>query len=245
MTTVTIIPARMASVRLPQKPLADIAGEPMILRVFKQAQKAGIGDVVVACCSEEIKQLIEAHGGIAVLTDPELPSGTDRVYAALKTVDPSNKYQHVINLQGDLPLVDPSHLKALHHFMIGSDYSMITLAAPISEESELTNTNVVKIAMEKVDEGQKTRAYFFSRSKIPSEAPTFYHHIGIYGFRRDVLEKFVALPPSYLEKSERLEQLRALEAGVPIDVVVVDAPPQSVDTQEDLEKVRRHAVVAA
>lgn len=238
MTTVTIIPARMASVRLPQKPLADIMGEPMILRVFKQAQKAGIGPVVVACCSEEIKTLIESHGGTAVLTDPDLPSGTDRVYAALQTIDPQGKYKHVINLQGDLPLVNPDHLKVMHGFMESDDYAIITLAAPIHDMSELTNTNVVKIAMEKVDEGQKTRAYFFSRSKIPSEAPTFYHHIGIYGFRRDALERFVNLDPSYLEKSERLEQLRALEDGMTIEVVTVDLPPQSVDTMEDLEKVR-------
>ena len=239
MTTITIIPARMDSVRLPQKPLADIKGEPMIVHVWRQAQKAGIGPVVVACCSEEIKRVIEERGGTAVLTDPALPSGTDRVHAALQAVDPLKKYEHVINLQGDLPLVSSEHLKLMHTYMTAGDYEMMTLAAPIHDKSELTNPNVVKIAMKKVALGDKTRAHYFSRAHIPSEAKTCYHHIGIYGFRRDALTRFVSLPPSYLELSERLEQLRAIEDGTIIDVVTVDAPSQSVDTQEDLEKVRR------
>lgn len=238
MTTITIIPARLDSVRLPQKPLADIHGEPMIAHVWRQAQKAAIGPVVVACCGEEIKRVIEERGGTAIITDPALPSGTDRVYAALTSLDPEGRYDHVINLQGDLPLVNPEHLKLMHQYMTQSSYEMMTLAAPIHDKSELTNANVVKIAMKKVALGEKIRAHYFSRAHIPSEAETCYHHIGIYGFRRDVLRRFVSLPPSYLEVSERLEQLRALEDGILIDVVTVDSPPQSVDTRGDLEKVR-------
>lgn len=241
MTTVTIIPARLASQRLPEKPLADIAGLPMIVRVLKQAEKANIGPVVVACCSNEIKKIVEDHGGKAILTDPALPSGTDRVYAALQAFDPNCQYQHVINLQGDLPLVSPEHLKMMVKHMESSPYQIMTIAAPIHDKSEITNSNVVKIAMQESEQGSKTRAYFFSRSAIPSEAKTFYHHIGIYGFDRKALERFVSLPPSYLEKTERLEQLRALEDGMTIDVVIVDTPPQSVDTPEDLDKVRAAA----
>ena len=238
MTTVTIIPSRLNSERLPQKPLADIDGLPMIVRVFKQAEKANIGPVIVACCGHEIKEIVESHGGKAILTDPGLPSGTDRVYAALQEFDNKGKYGHIINLQGDLPLVNPEHLRLMVKYMEASPYQMMTLAAPIADTREITNMNVVKIAMAQVDEGQKTHAYYFSRAAIPSEAPVFYHHIGIYGFTRQDLRHFVSLKPSYLEKAERLEQLRALENGITIDVVTVDAPPQSVDTQEDLEKVR-------
>jgi len=233
------IPARLLATRLPNKPLADIHGLPMIVRVMQQAQKANVGPVIVACCGEEIKKAVEDHGGTAILTDPDLPSGTDRIFAALTDYDPAGKYQHIINLQGDLPLVNPADIKNLATAMQEDNYEMLTLAAPFTDAKEKTNSNVVKIAMREVDSGERTRAYYFSRAPIPSEAATMYHHIGIYGYTRDVLTQYVKLPPSYLEKTERLEQLRAMEAGVTIDVIAVDAVPQSVDTPEDLERVKK------
>jgi 3-deoxy-manno-octulosonate cytidylyltransferase (CMP-KDO synthetase) len=212
----------------------------MIVRAFKQAEKAKIGDVVVACCGSEIADVVTNYGGNAVLTNPNLPSGTDRVLAALKTIDPGGtKYDHIINLQGDLPLIDPAHLALMHEHMTRTPYSMITLASPITEAADLHNPNIVKIAMKNIHAGQKTVGHYFSRSCIPSEGTAHFHHIGIYGFTKDTLARFVSIPPSYLEVSERLEQLRALEDGIKIDVVVVGATPQSVDTMEDLEKVRK------
>ena len=239
MSILVCIPARLSATRLPNKPLADIHGAPMIVRVMHQAQKANVGPVIIACCGEEIKNAVEAHGGIAVLTHPDLPSGTDRVFAALKAYDDEKKYKHIINVQGDLPLVNPSDIKTLAQFMLGSEYDMMTLAAPFTNEEDKANPNIVKIAMKDIGVGDKTRAHYFSRSPIPNGAATAYHHIGIYGYTRHVLERFIKLKPSYLEITEKLEQLRAIEAGIKIDVVSVDAVPQSVDTLEDLENVRR------
>ncbi len=239
MTILTVIPARMAAVRLPNKPLADIHGIPMIVRVMQQAMAANIGPVIVACDGEAIKEAVEAHGGVAVMTDPELPSGTDRVHAAAEIFDPKGAYQLIINVQGDQPNLNPDDLKMMATFMSESDHDMTTIAAKSLDEGDRTNINVVKIAMKSVPIGSKTQAHYFSRSSIPSEGKDLYHHIGVYGYKRDVLKRFVSLKPSYLEQSERLEQLRALEDGMRIDVVVVNSIPQSVDTPEDLEKVKK------
>ncbi|MBX9977118.1 MAG: 3-deoxy-manno-octulosonate cytidylyltransferase [Alphaproteobacteria bacterium] len=238
MKILTIIPARMAATRLPNKPLADIHGVPMIVRVMKQAEKAGIGPVIVACDGEEIKTVVEAHGGVAVMTDPALPSGTDRAYAAADIFDPQGIYDLIINVQGDQPNLNPDDLKTMATFMSQGDHDITTIAALSKDHSDRTNLNVIKIAMNDTLVGTKTQAYYFSRSCIPSEAKNVYHHIGVYGYKRRVLKQFVNLAPSYLEQSERLEQLRALEAGMRIDVVVVNSIPQSVDTPEDLEKVK-------
>lgn len=242
MSILTVIPARMAAQRLPNKPLVDICGMPMIIHVMKRAQKADIGPVIVACDGDAIKNVVEDHGGHAVLTDPNLPSGTDRVYHGAQAFDPQNHYDHVINIQGDQPNIDPKSLQSMAQWMLKKPYEMITIAAPCRTEDEHTNPNVVKIAMPAIASGACTRAYYFSRACIPSSAlampnaPTVtrYHHIGVYGYTRAVLESFVKLPPSYLEQVERLEQLRALQAGITLDVVAVDAIPHSVDTADDV-----------
>ena len=239
MPILTVIPARMRAVRLPGKPLADIHGIPMIVRVMQQAQKAAIGPVIVACDGEEIKKIVESYGGTAVITDPDLPSGTDRVFAAVESFDPKGEFDLVINVQGDQPNLNPDDLVAMAKFMHEKDHDITTIAALSKDTSDITNINVVKIAMAKTEIGHKARAHYFSRNMIPSGVDIPYHHIGVYGYKRDALKKFVKLPPSYLETHERLEQLRALEAGMTIHVVTVNSIPQSVDTEEDLAKVKR------
>lgn len=243
MSILTVIPARMAAERLPGKPLLPIAGVPMIIHVMKRAQEADIGPVIVACDGKEIQDIVTSYGGHAVITDPALPSGTDRVFHGACAYDPAGTYQHVINIQGDQPNVDPRGLKTMATWMLKRPYDMMTIAAPCRSVAEHTNPNVVKIAMAPAEVGACTRAHYFSRSCIPCNdlagegAPPVvrYHHIGVYGYTRSALERFVSLPPSYLEQVERLEQLRALEAGMSIDVVVVDSIPHSVDTQSDRE----------
>lgn len=247
MTTnpIIMIPARMAAARLPNKPLADINGEPMIVHVWRRGMAADLGPVVVACCGPEIAGAIERVGGQAIITDPNLPKGSDRIYVALKQVDEGNSGQPhdiIINLQGDLPTIDATLLHQVLAPFENPDVDIATLAAPIKHKDELNNPNVVKIAM---TEPQKTasgalvgRALYFSRSPIPSGGQIHYHHIGVYAYRRKALEAFVQLQMSSLEKAEQLEQLRALEAGLRIDVAVVDSIPQSVDTPDDLDKVR-------
>ncbi len=239
MTILTVIPARLAATRLPHKPLADIHGFPMIVHVMKQALKAEIGPVIVACDGPEIKNVVEAHGGIAIITDPALPSGTDRVHAAMKIVDPKGQYNLIVNVQGDQPNLNSDDLRLMAQFMTETDHDITTIAAATIDDSDRTNPNVVKIAMTATSLGAKTKSYYFSRSCIPNEAKTIYHHIGVYGYKRIALERFVSLKPSYLEINERLEQLRAIEDGMRIHVVVVGSIPQSVDTPEDLEKVKK------
>lgn len=239
MPILTVIPARMRAVRLPNKPLEDIHGIPMIVRVMQQAQKAAIGPVIVACDGEEIKTVVEQYGGTAVVTDPALPSGTDRVFAAVEAFDPNEEFDLVINVQGDQPNLNPDDLVAMAKFMHEKDHDITTIAALSKDVSDATNINVVKIAMAQTGVGEKTRAHYFSRNMIPNGVEIPYHHIGVYGYKRDALKKFVGLPTSYLETHERLEQLRALEAGMIIHVVAVNSIPQSVDTPEDLEKVKR------
>jgi len=233
---IVIIPARMASTRLPGKPLATIAGVPMIVCVWRQAVAAGIGPVVVAAAEPEIVAAVEAAGGKAVLTDPDLPSGSDRVFAALNAVDPGGKHDVVVNLQGDLPALDPAQIRAVADVL--GDADIATLAAEIDDPAERTNPSVVKPVVAWDADGLSGRALYFTRATVPSGDGPLFHHIGIYAFRRASLARFVALAPSPLETREKLEQLRALEAGMTIRVARVDSVPLSVDTPADLEKAR-------
>lgn len=238
--TVVLIPARLASTRLPDKPLAPIAGEPMIVQVWRRAVAADVGPVIVACAEEPIAQAVRAVGGEAVLTDPGLPSGTDRIFAALSHVDPEHRFERVINLQGDLPTLDPTALRHVLEAQDGLNADIGTLANATAEPHEITDPNVVKaiIAFDR-ERPQLGRALYFTRASAPTGPGPVWHHIGIYAFRRDALERFAALPPSPLELRERLEQLRALENGMTIGVRLVDAVPFGVDTPADLERARR------
>ncbi len=238
---VVLIPARMASTRLPQKPLADIHGKPMILHVIDRAKEAGMGRVVVACAEREIVDAVTAAGGEAVLTDPDHPSGSDRILEALQTVDPDGAHDAIINLQGDLPTIDAQSVKAAFDLLANPETDIGTLAAVITKEDEIDNPNVVKAITEiDFDAGETCgRALYFSRTTAPSGDGPLLHHIGLYVYRRAALERFVAARPSVLEKREKLEQLRALAMGMRIDVTVVDTVPLGVDTQHDLETARK------
>lgn len=234
--TVIIIPARLASTRLPNKPIADICGKTMIQRVYEQALLADVGDVIIACDSEKIADEIKKFGGKFVITDPALPSGTDRIYAALQKMENKN-FEIVVNLQGDLPEIDPKIIKAAAEVAQKEACDIATLACKIKDESQITNPNIVKIAIAFTKENLG-KALYFSREAIPHNSSDYYHHIGIYAYKKSALEKFVKLSPSNLEKCESLEQLRALENNMTIFVQIVDENPMSVDTKEDLEKVR-------
>lgn len=236
MKPIVLIPARMASTRLPGKPLADIAGVPMIVRVWRQAVAANIGPVVVACAEQEIKAAIEAAGGRAVMTAPNLPSGSDRIHAALLIVDPSGEHDVIINLQGDMPDLDQAYIRKVIEPLSNPAVDIATLAAAIDNQADRDNPNIPKPVV--AWNGHKGRALYFSRATIPSGDGQLFHHLGIYAYRRSALARFVALPPSPLEKREKLEQLRALEAGMHIEVVRVDRVPLEVNTPDDLEKAR-------
>ena len=231
-----VIPARLASTRLPNKPLADIAGQTMIERVWRQAEKAKIGPVLVAAAEQEIVDVIARAGGRAVLTDPALPSGTDRVFAALKSV--GSTHDVIVNLQGDLPALDPGDIRVVADALVATKADIATLAAEIDDAADYDNPSVVKPVVAWDASGKLGRALYFTRARAPSGEGPLFHHIGIYAFRREALARFVALPPSPLERREKLEQLRALEAGLTIAVARVDAVPLSVDTPADLEKAR-------
>lgn len=233
-----VIPARMASTRLPGKPLADIAGEPMIVHCWRRAMEAEVGPVIVACAEAEIADAIESVGGTAVLTSADLPSGSDRAAAALATIDPDGAYDSVVNLQGDLPTLDPVSVRAAFTALSTPGVDIATLACPITVEEERTNPNVVKAVIALQPGATQGRALYFSRATVPTGEGDHYHHIGLYAFRRAALTRFVALPVSGLEKRERLEQLRALEAGMRIDAALVDTVPLGVDTPADLERAR-------
>ena len=239
MNPILLIPARMASSRLPNKPLAEIAGQPMIVRVWARAVAAGLGPVVVAAGEPEIVAAVEKVGGLAVLTDPDLPSGSDRIWEALGKVDPKGAHDVVVNLQGDLPALDPEHLKTAVRALEKSGADIGTLAAPIIDEAEETNPAVVKAVVAWDADERLGRALYFTRAPAPAGDGVLWHHVGLYAFRREALESFVALPPSPLETREKLEQLRALEAGMSIAVARVDATPLSVDTPADLERARK------
>lgn len=232
-----VIPARMASTRLPDKPLADICGAPMIVQVWRRAVEAGVGRVVVAAAEAEIADAVQAAGGEAVLTDPDLPSGSDRVWAAVCEIDPEGRHTIIINVQGDLPTLDPALIRRAYEALVRPGADISTLAAEISDEEERTNENVVKVVTSFGD-SRIARALYFTRATAPWGAGPLYHHIGLYAYRREALARFVSLPPSPLETREKLEQLRALEAGMTIEVALVDTVPLGVDTPADLEKAR-------
>ncbi|MEI9996324.1 MAG: 3-deoxy-manno-octulosonate cytidylyltransferase [Rhizomicrobium sp.] len=237
MKPIVLIPARMASTRLPGKPLADIAGRPMIVRVWQQAVAAGIGPVLVAAAEAEIVAAVEAAGGRAVLTDPDLPSGSDRIFQALQKADPQGAHDVVVNLQGDLPALDPAYVRAVADALAASGADIATLAAQIDDPADYDNPAVVKPVV--AWDGARGHALYFTRARAPSGDGALFHHIGIYAYTRAALARFVALPPSPLETREKLEQLRALEARMSIAVARVDSVPLSVDTPADLEKARR------
>jgi 3-deoxy-manno-octulosonate cytidylyltransferase (CMP-KDO synthetase) len=238
MKPIVLIPARMASTRLPGKPLADIAGVPMIVRVWRQAMAAEIGPVVVAAAEQEIVDAIEAAGGQALLTEPDLPSGSDRIFAALGEVDPRGAHDVVVNLQGDLPALDPAYVRAVADTLVETDADVATLAAEIDDDADRDNPNVVKPVVAWDGTGARGRALYFTRARAPHGDGPLFHHVGIYAYTRDALTRFVHLDPSPLERREKLEQLRALEAGMTIAVARVPEVPLSVDTPEDLQKAR-------
>jgi 3-deoxy-manno-octulosonate cytidylyltransferase (CMP-KDO synthetase) len=232
-----LIPARMAATRLPGKPLADIAGVPMIVHVLRRAQEAEIGPVVVATDSTEVAKAVEKSGGRAVLTRADHASGSDRIFEALGKVDSPARAKIIVNLQGDLPTLEPAALAAALRPLADDAVDIATLAAEIKVAGERANPNVVKVVGTPVAP-LRLRALYFTRATAPAGEGPLYHHIGLYAFRRAALDRFVKLAPSPLERRERLEQLRALEAGMRIDVEIIDAVPLGVDTPEDLEKAR-------
>jgi 3-deoxy-manno-octulosonate cytidylyltransferase (CMP-KDO synthetase) len=227
----------MASTRLPGKPLADIAGKPMIVHVALRARESGLGSVVVATDTKEVAEAVSAHGIDAVMTAVDHQSGSDRIFEALGKVDPSGNIRTIINVQGDLPTIDPQAIRAAVGPLADPAVDIATLGVAIVREEEKTNPNVVKIVGSPVAR-DRLRALYFTRATAPWGEGPLYHHVGLYAYRRSALERFVALPPSALETRERLEQLRALEAGMRIDAAVVDAVPLGVDTPEDLERAR-------
>lgn len=234
---IVVVPARMSSTRLPGKPLADIAGKPMIVHVLERGLAAGIGPVVVACDDAAIAGAVEAAGGIAVLTRKDHESGSDRIFEALETIDPDRRHDVVVNLQGDLPTIDPALLTGAAALLDDPEVAIATLASEIVREEERTLSQVVKAVGTPIGP-RRLRALYFTRATAPWGEGPLYHHIGLYAYRRDALARFVALPPSPLEQREKLEQLRALEAGMRIDVGLVDGVPFGVDTPDDLARAR-------
>ncbi|MCE2950887.1 MAG: 3-deoxy-manno-octulosonate cytidylyltransferase [Alphaproteobacteria bacterium] len=240
MNPLIVIPARMGSTRLPGKMMADIAGKPMIQHVYERCAQANVAPVLVACDTQEIKDLIESVGGKAILTDPELPSGSDRVCAAVKAFDPHEAYDVVVNVQGDQPTLEAILLAAVLRPLTNADVHIATVATPIVDMTEKESPHVVKIALGGVPGAPIRRALYFSRACIPSGEGEFFHHMGIYAYRRKALNRFVKLPATNLEGRERLEQLRALEDGMRIDVCLVEhINPLSVDYEGDLAEARR------
>jgi 3-deoxy-manno-octulosonate cytidylyltransferase (CMP-KDO synthetase) len=233
-----LIPARMAATRLPGKPLADIGGVPMVVQVMRRAAAAEIGPVAVATDSRDIAEAVEAHGGRAVMTRADHASGSDRIFEALGALDVDRRVKTVVNLQGDLPTIDPAAIRAAIGPLGDPAVDIATLAAVIRSPEEAANPNVVKVAGTEVAPG-RLRAVIFTRAAAPAGVGPRYHHIGLYAYRRAALARFVALPPSPLEQREKLEQLRALEAGMRIDVTIVDTVPLGVDTPEDLAAARK------
>ncbi|MEL7429618.1 MAG: 3-deoxy-manno-octulosonate cytidylyltransferase [Pseudomonadota bacterium] len=231
------MPARMASTRLPGKPLADINGLPMICHVVDRAREAGIGEPVVATDDEAIRKAVEAHGARAVMTRVDHESGSDRIWEAVEAVDPGKRAKTIINVQGDLPTIEADVIRNSILPLADEDVNIATLATEITEAAEKTNPNVVKAIGTPLSRS-RLRALYFTRATAPSGDGPLYHHIGLYAYRRTALERFVSLPPSTLEKRERLEQLRALENGMRIDIELVRSVPLGVDTPEDLERAR-------
>jgi 3-deoxy-manno-octulosonate cytidylyltransferase (CMP-KDO synthetase) len=235
--TIVLIPARMASTRLPGKPLADIAGLPMIVHVLRRAQAARIGEAVVATDSQAVAAAVEKSGGRALITRSDHVSGSDRIYEALETLDPERRIDIVVNIQGDLPTIEPADIRAALGPLADPAVDIATIAAVITDPTELSNPNVVKVKGTQIAPG-RLHAATFTRANAVGAGP-HYHHIGLYAYRRAALERFVKLPPSANEQREKLEQLRALDASMRIDVAVVKGVPLGVDTPEDLEKARK------
>ena len=245
MTPIVIIPARLAAQRLPGKPLADIDGTPMIVRALRIAQAAGVGPVAVAAGDSEIVDVVRAHGGDAVLTDPDLPSGSDRIMAALAMLDVHGQHDTVINLQGDMPFASPRVLQACEHLLRGeAACDIATVVAPEASPADRANPDVVKAIVTMTPGRPGGRALYFTRSTLYGDAPVW-RHVGVYGYRREALERFTGASPSPLEMREKLEQLRAMELGLSIWASVVDEAPLSVDTPDDLAAARAWAAKLA
>lgn len=241
MKPIILIPARMAATRLPGKPLADINGIPMIVRVLRQAQAAAIGPVAVAAGDVEIVEAVRAAGGLAVLTDLDLPSGSDRIVAALNEIDPAGDHDVIINLQGDIPFLAPSVVEATARLLADQpSCDIATVMVAEADVAERANPDIPKVVASMAADGRSARALYFTRSVLYGDAPVWLHH-GVYGYRREALLRFTAAPPSPLELRERLEQLRALELGMSIWAAVIDEAPISVDNPADLERARAHA----
>ncbi|MBX9591580.1 MAG: 3-deoxy-manno-octulosonate cytidylyltransferase [Hyphomonadaceae bacterium] len=236
--TLVVIPARMQSTRLPDKPLADIAGKPMIVHVWQRAMAAGLGRVVVATDNDAILSAVCAAGGEAVMTRADHPSGSDRVFEAVRTVDPAGDFEIILNLQGDLPMLAPSLPRDCLAPLLKQGPDIATIAAEITKPEDRTNPNAVKVVGASTAVPGRLRALYFTRATAPHGEGPLYHHFGMYAYRRAALERFVSLQPSPLERREQLEQLRALENGMRIDVTIVDSVPVEVNTPEDLELVR-------
>lgn len=235
-----LIPARMSALRLPGKPLADIAGVPMIVHVWRRAMEAGIGPVAVATDSQEIADAVRGAGGDAIMTRADHATGSDRIREAANRLDPSCTHDVIVNVQGDLPTLDPILPRAAAALLEDAAVDIGTLAAVIVREEEKTASHVVKAIGTPLDpDGRRLRALYFTRATAPFGDGPLLHHIGLYAYRRAALEQFCDLPPAPLERREKLEQLRALEAGMRIDVAIVDTVPLGVDTPEDLERARR------
>jgi 3-deoxy-manno-octulosonate cytidylyltransferase (CMP-KDO synthetase) len=233
-----VIPARLKATRLPDKPLADIAGEPLIVHVWRRAVEADCGPVVVATDNGRVRDAVLAAGGEAVMTREDHASGSDRVFEAVLRYDPAAKLDAIVNLQGDLPTLDPALVRACLHARASGNADIGTIAAKIVRDEERTDPNVVKVIGTPLASGSVLRALYFTRATAPYGDGPLYHHIGIYAYSRSALERFVSLPPSPLERREKLEQLRALEAGMTIHVGLVDTVPLGVDTPPDLERAR-------
>ncbi|MCO5063664.1 MAG: 3-deoxy-manno-octulosonate cytidylyltransferase [Rhizobiaceae bacterium] len=237
MSTLVLIPARMASTRLPGKPLADIAGRPMIVHVAERAHESGLGRVVVATDTDAVADAVRAHGFEAVMTRADHESGSDRIFEALTLIDPRCEVETVVNVQGDLPTIDPATIRAAFSPFEDPMVDIATLGVEIADPQERTNPNVVKIVGSPLS-ATRLRALYFTRATAPWGDGPLYHHIGLYAYRREALERFVALKPSALERREKLEQLRALEASMRIDAEIVETIPLGVDTPEDLDRAR-------
>ncbi len=237
MSTLLLIPARMGSTRLPGKPLADICGRPMIVHVAERARESGLGRVVVATDTDAVASAVRDHGFEAVMTRADHQSGSDRIFEALSALDPEAKVATIVNVQGDLPTIEPDTIRAVLAPFDDPAVDIATLGVEILREDEKTNPNVVKIVGSPIP-GTRLRALYFTRATAPWGEGPLYHHIGLYAYRRAALQRFVSLPPSTLEVRERLEQLRALEAGMRIDAEIVHSVPLGVDTPEDLERAR-------
>jgi 3-deoxy-manno-octulosonate cytidylyltransferase (CMP-KDO synthetase) len=235
---VVLIPARLASTRLPDKVLLDIDGVPMVVQVWRRAMEAGIGPVFVAAAEPEIVDAVEKAGGKAVLTDPDLPSGSDRIHQALARLDPDRAYDAVVNLQADIPYIEPAPIRDALALLSDPAVDIGTLAAEILRAEDRDNPNSVKAVFPCPPGARAARALYFTRATAPWGEGPLYHHFGLYAYRRAALERFVTLPPGILEQRERLEQLRALEAGMRIDVALIDTIPLEVNTPADLERAR-------